>query len=100
MSNTSEHTTETFKNSADNFKKSVGDSLIPTTDKFKKAGAEVLNHLTTFVKDNPQVVSAVTSLGVGIGIVTTAVIAYNTVTKLAKIVTTAFTAVMDTNPIF
>lgn len=100
MSNTSEHTTETFKNSADNFKKSVGDSLIPTTDKFKKAGAEVLNHLTTFVKDNPQVVSAVTSLGVGIGIVTTAVIAYNTVTKLAKIVTTAFTAVMDTNPMF
>lgn len=100
MSNTSEHTTETFKNSADNFKKSVGDSLIPTTDKFKKAGVEVLNHLTTFVKDNPQVVSAVTSLGVSVGVLTTAVVGYNVATKLAKVVTVAFTAVMNANPIF
>ena len=100
MSDTSEHTTEALTNSVDNFKKTVGDALMPTTNKFKEAGTDVINKMTDFVNENPQVVSAVTSLGVGIGIVTTAVIAYNTVTKLAKIVTTAFTAVMDTNPMF
>lgn len=100
MSDTSEHTTEALTNSVDNFKKTVGDALMPTTNKFKEAGTDVINKMTDFVNENPQVVSAVTSLGVGIGIVTTAVIAYNTATKLAKIVTTAFTAVMDTNPMF
>lgn len=100
MTNNSAHTSQALSNAASNFSIAVGEVMLPATNKFNETLTEMLTGLTTVVQENPWVVQAVTSLAVGIGTVTVAITGYIAVTKLAKIATAAFTAVMDANPIF
>lgn len=100
MTNTSEHTAKAVQTAGTNFQIAVGNAMLPATNKFNEALASVLNGLTTFVNNHPGVVKAVSAIAVGVGVVTAAVVGYTAATKLAKIATTALTAVMDANPFF
>lgn len=100
MTNTSEHTAKAVQTAGTNFQIAVGNAMLPATNKFNEALASVLNGLTTFVNNHPGVVKAVSAIAVGVGVVTAAIVGYTAATKLAKIATTALTAVMDANPFF
>lgn len=100
MENTAEHSTEAFENSCTNLKIAIGNALTPSTSAFKDAMTKVINSLTTFVTNNPQVVRAITAITTAAGVLVAGITAYTVASKLAKIATVAFTAVMDANPIF
>lgn len=69
----------------------IGDQFTPVLTKVFKVAADVIGHITTFVKENPKVVKAIASVAAGIGIFVAAV----TAAKLAMI---AFNAIAAMNP--
>lgn len=70
----------------------IGRQFTPMLTKLYKAGADILGSLTTFVKENPNVVKAVAAFAAVIGVFTVAIIA-------AKVAMIALNAVMAINPI-
>ena len=96
MANTTEFAHNKMKNSADNLKIAVGNQLNPELEKFYKIIENLLDGSTTFVNQNPWVVKALTSLAVGIGVVTTGVTAATVATKLMTIATETLGITIDT----
>ena len=70
----------------------IGKQFTPMLTKLYKVAADILGGLTTFVKDNPNVVKAVAAGAAVIGVFTAAIIA-------AKVAMIALNAVMSINPI-
>lgn len=93
MANTTEYAHNKMNNSANNLKITVGDQLNPILKGFYSNVSNILDSASKFVTENPWVVKAVTAL-------TVSLTAFVGVVALAKIGVAAFTAVMDTNPIF
>lgn len=100
MTSTAEHSAQAVSTAATNTQIAIGSALLPISTKLNNAITTTLNGITTFANENPKVVQSVTAVAVAVGVVTTAIVAYNLVTKLATVATTAFTAVMDANPVF
>lgn len=100
MTSTAEHSSQAVSTAATNTRIAIGSALLPISTKLNSAITTVLNNVTTFVNENPKIVQGITAAAVAVGVVTTAIVAYNLVTKLATVATTAFTAVMDANPVF
>ena len=93
MADTTEYAHNKMNNSANNLKIAVGDQLNPILKGFYSNVSNILDSTSKFVTENPWVVKAVTAL-------TVSLTAFVGVVALAKIGVAAFTAVMDTNPIF
>lgn len=70
----------------------IGKQFTPMLTKLYKVAADILGGLTTFVKENPNVVKAVAAGAAVIGVFTAAIIA-------AKVAMIALNAVMSINPI-
>ena len=70
----------------------IGRQFTPMLTKLYKVAADILGGLTTFVKENPNVVKAVAAGAAVIGVFTAAIIA-------AKVAMIALNAVMSINPI-
>lgn len=100
MTSTAEHSAQAVSTAATNTQIAIGSALLPISTKLNNAITTTLNGITTFANENPKVVQGVTAVATAVGVVTTAIVAYNLVTKLATVATTAFTAVMDANPLF
>ena len=100
MENTAEHAQKVFTNSADNLKIAIGESLSPAVTKLYDLGSDILQGITDFVKANPQFVSAIAAVTVGVGIFAAGLVVYTVGAKAAAAATAALTAAMDTNPIF
>ena len=100
MENTAEHAQKVFTNSVDNLEIAIGEQLSPAISDLYEMGSEILQGVTAFVKEHPEVVAAVTGIAVAVGAFTVALIGYTAASKVAAVATAALTAVMDTNPIF
>lgn len=100
MTSTAEHSAQAVSTAATNTQIAIGSALLPISTKLNNAITTTLNGITTFANENPKVVQGVTAVAAAVGVVTTAIVAYNLVTKLATVATAAFTAVMDANPLF
>lgn len=81
------------KSAMEGLEVAVGDVFTPSLTKLYKVAADVLGQVTEFVKQNPGVVKAFAALAGVLAIFTAGIIA-------AKLATIAFTAVLNTNPIF
>ena len=100
MENTAEHAQKVFTNSAENLKIAIGEQLSPAITEVYEIGAEILQGITDFVQENPELVAAVSAVAVGVGVFAAALVGYTIATKAAEIATNMLTAAMDTNPIF
>lgn len=95
MTNTTEYTAKAVKTAGTNFQIAIGNAMIPATNKFNTAWANVLNGLTTFVNQNPAVVKAVTAGTVGVAAATTAITLYSFKEQIATVATLALKAAHD-----
>ena len=93
MANTTEYAHNKMNNSANNLKITVGDQLNPILKGLYDTVSKTMDSASAFVKENPWVVKAVVALTVSLA-------AFVTTVTLAKVAVAAFTAVMNTNPIF
>lgn len=93
MADTTEYAHNKMNNSANNLKIAVGDQLNPILKGLYDNVSKTMDSASAFVKENPWVVKAVVALTVSLA-------AFVTTVTLAKVAVAAFTAVMNTNPIF
>lgn len=100
MENTAEHAQKVFTNSVDNLEIAIGEQLSPAISDLYEMGSEILQEVTAFVKEHPEVVAAVTGVAVAVGVFAVALVGYTVAAKAAEIATNMFTAAMDANPIF
>lgn len=91
-----------MQNAYKNLKVAIGDAYTPALQEAYSIGTKVLNGVTQFVKENPELVNAVTAFAGVIGAVTLALAAYTAAVKLANIATAAFATVSNValGPIF
>ena len=73
-----------MQNAYNNLKVAVGDAFEPALRKLYDTATDVLGSTTEFVKENPHLVKAIAATAGAIGLITTALAAYNAVKKVAK----------------
>lgn len=81
-----------MQNSYNNLRIAIGDALNPTLGNLYKVMTDVLSNVTDFVQKNPTLVKAVTAFVGVIGLAVGGITAYVAITKIATIVSAAFTA--------
>lgn len=99
MANTGEYVDQKWKNSIENLKIAIGDAQ-PSLDGFMEKGTKIINGLSDFVIQNPQVVGAIEGAALALGVFTVAVTAHTVATKLAAAAQAALAATMAANPIY
>lgn len=99
MSDTGEFVEQKWQNSLQNLKIAIGDAQ-PSLDGLMEKGTEIVNKLSDFVSQNPEVVGAIEGAALALGIFTAAVTAHTLVVQFAEVAHKALTAAMDTNPVF
>lgn len=100
MTSTSEFIDKQLSNAFTNLGIAIGSDLNPALDEIKSGLTDAVEGLTDFVNENPKVVTALTVGAVAFGAVAVALAGYVVATKVATAATAAFTAVMNTNPVF
>ncbi len=88
-----------LNNAYGNLQIAIGDVYTPALQEASEFGAEFLDGITEFVEKNPEVVRALTSLGVGLVATGVAIGGVALATKIATPVVAAFNAVLAMNPI-
>ena len=91
MANTTEFARQRMEVATENLKAAIGEQLAPTLNTLYDAGSEAFGWATEFVEENPWVVTAISALVVGLGVLTAGV----TVVTAA---TAAWNAVLLANP--
>lgn len=99
MASTGEYVDQKFQNSLDNLKIAIGNAQ-PSLDGLMEKGTEIINKLTEFVENNPEVVQAIEGAAVALGIFTVAMGAHTAATLIAEKATRIFNAALAPNPIF
>lgn len=92
MADTAEMTNQKFEASVENVKIALGESLSPILQDIKEKGIEVLEPITDFIENNPQLVAAI--MGAATGVVT-----FTTAITAATAAMAIFNTVMKSNPI-
>ena len=100
MANTTEYAHNRMTNSAKNLETVIGGKLNNSLKVLYNNSANILTKVSDFVDKNPAVVGAVTGVSIAIGVLAGGIATYTAVTKIATLAQAAFTAVLDTNPIF
>lgn len=81
MTDTTEFAEERVSIAAENLKIAIGTQLNESLKGVYDTGADILDCLTEFVNDNPEIVAAVTALVAGVGAATVGVIAWTVAQK-------------------
>ena len=89
-----------LENSYNNLQIAIGENYNPALRELYELGAEILGGMTEFVQKNPALVKAITAATIAVGVFTAGIIAYTVAQKLAIVLTKAFTAVLNMNPVF
>lgn len=97
---TTESKLQMLSNACNNTKVAIGDKLTPALGSLADTGIEVLNWAADMIDKNDALVPAITAVASAIGVMSAAIVAYTVVQKLASAAAGAFTAILDTNPIF
>lgn len=100
MTNTSAYATQRLQNSMDNLQIAIGDDLNPAISEFKNGLADVIDEASSLIEKHPAITAGITAVTVALAAVTVGIGGYTAATKIAALATTAWTAVMNVNPIF
>ena len=92
MASTTEFTQQRMTTAFDNLKIAIGTQLNPALNKLYDTGTEAFTWATDFVNENPWIVSAVSALVVGLGVLTVGVTA-------VTVATAAWNAILLANPV-
>lgn len=99
MTATGEYVDQKWQNSLENLKIAIGDAQ-PSLDGLMEKGTEIVDKLSEFVSENPEIVGAIEGTALALGIFTAAVTAHTVAVKLAEAAQKAFAAATAPNPIF
>lgn len=99
MADTTEMAGKRAANAFENLKIAVGEQLTPVVSKAQTAFADVTESITDFVKDNPQVVTAIEAVAIGMGVMAGGVVAVNVAVNVLIPLFQSLAATMATNPI-
>lgn len=91
MSSTTEYAEKKMQVALQNMKIAIGDELNPAMEEMYNTGADAFDWAADFVKEHPEVVSAVTAITIAMGGFAASITA-------AKVAMIALNAVMDMNP--
>lgn len=94
MTSTTEYATQRMTNSMDNLSIAFGEKLNPVVAGTENAIATVVDGFTSIVEECPAVSGMITGLTLSLGTLTAVVVGYNTVMKVAPIVTGAFSSAL------
>ncbi len=100
MTETTAHGTERMDNSFANLSIAIGEDLNPAIGAFRNGIADVMDKFTELITKNPIITAVFTGLITAIGVLTLGLGGYTIATKVAKVATAAWTAVMNMNPVF
>ena len=100
MTNTSAYATQRLQNSMDNLQIAIGDDLNPAISEFKNGLADVIDGANSLIEKHPAITAGLTAVTVALAAITVGIGGYTAATKIAALATTAWTAVMNVNPIF
>lgn len=89
-----------MKSAWDAVKIAVGEQLLPVLTDVVSAGTDVLTWTADMIEKNEWLAPAITAVATALGIMAGAIAAYVVVQKVATAASAAFTAILDTNPIF
>ena len=84
MGDTAEMTDARLKASIENLKITIGEALAPAVEGLKQAGIEMLEPVTAFIEENPELLAALTGAVIGITGVATATTACAAAVALLK----------------
>lgn len=87
MANSPEYVSRRFETAAENMKIAVGSAIEPALSSLKKTGASAFNWASDFVKENPEVVAAITGVTTALGLMAggvTALAAAGTIINVLK----------------
>lgn len=96
---TTESKLKMAENAFDNLKIAVGDQLNPVLEKAAETGTDAFTWAADYVKENPQVVGALTTVTTAIGLLSVGVAGYSVVTSTVIPVMQSFTAALVANPV-
>ena len=86
-------------NAFENLKIAVGDQLTPVVTEAQNTFADMTEKFTEFVKENPQVVTAIEAVAVGLGVLAGGVVAVNVAVNVLIPLFTELAATMAAHPI-
>ena len=92
MADTGEIVNKKLNNAVENLKIAIGDDLLPVVNDAKEDATDMINKLTEYIEENPEVVAAVASLTAGVTIFVGALTTSIAVVKLATLAMEAFAA--------
>lgn len=98
MADTAEMAGKRASNAFENLKIAIGEQLTPVVTDAQNTFADMTEGFTNFVKENPQVVTAIEAVAVGLGIFAGAVIAVNVAVNVLIPLIQTLTATMEANP--
>lgn len=100
MTETTAHGTQRMENSFANLSIAIGEDLNPVVGAFQNGIADVMDKFTGLITKSPIITAVFTGLITSIGILTLGLGGYTIATKVATLATSAWTAVMNMNPVF
>lgn len=98
MEDTSEHADKVFQTSAKNLETAIGSQLTPALTSLRESGADAFEWATDYVKENPQVVSAITALIAVIGTLGIAITGYSVAVQIVIPLIKAFNVAVAASP--
>ena len=99
MADTSEMAGQRAATAFENLKIAIGSELTPIVTDAQSEFADLTEKITEFVKNNPQVVTAIGAVAVGLGVFAGAVVAVNIAVKVLIPLIKELMLTMSTNPV-
>lgn len=85
MTDTTAHAQEEMANAANNLKIAIGQNINPMIEKLYQGGTKILNVMSSFAQQHPNVVKAISAIAVSLGIATTAITGITVASKATQV---------------
>lgn len=100
MTDTTDYSTKRIENSFSNLSIAIGEDLNPTVSTLQNGIADVTDGFTKMIQKHPAISAALTGVTLAISAATVSLVGYKVAMTVATLATTAWTAVLDMNPVF
>lgn len=99
MTDTAEFTDRKLDTAFQNLKTAIGAQLLPTIRSLKEEGTDVIQVVTDFVSEHPEIVALVGAVTTAIGMLAASVAAFTVATQVVIPVIQSFGAALTANPV-
>jgi len=100
MTDTTDYSTKRLENSFNNLSIAIGEDLNPTVSSLQNGVADVTDGFTKMIQKHPAISAALTGVTLAISAATVSLVGYKVAMTVATLATTAWTAVLNMNPVF